>query len=232
MVTGICISWHHRGVYPEPGEGSLTYTAYHYAATLMNYLAHAYLSFGQPEILVGNMISDFVKGKTKFTYLQGIQNGIALHRAIDEFTDAHPATKKAKEFFRPAYRLYSGAFIDVVYDHFLASDINEFETSTSLKDFSMQVYTTLEEYFSMLPARFQNILPHMRQHNWLFNYQYTWGIERSFGGLVHRAEYMTESATAFTLFNENYDELKECYDIFFPTLKKFAARYLSELLLA
>jgi acyl carrier protein phosphodiesterase len=32
----------------------------------MNYLAHAYLSFNDPEILVGNMISDFVKGKKKF----------------------------------------------------------------------------------------------------------------------------------------------------------------------
>ncbi len=65
----------------------------------MNYLAHAYLSFNQPEIFLGNMISDFVKGKTKFGYPPGIQNGIALHRAIDEFTDAHPATKKAAAFF-------------------------------------------------------------------------------------------------------------------------------------
>jgi len=29
----------------------------------MNYLAHAYLSFDHEEILVGNLISDFVKGK-------------------------------------------------------------------------------------------------------------------------------------------------------------------------
>jgi hypothetical protein len=29
----------------------------------MNYLAHAYLSFNEPDILVGNLISDFVKGK-------------------------------------------------------------------------------------------------------------------------------------------------------------------------
>ena len=71
----------------------------------MNYLAHAYLSFNQQEILVGNMISDFVKGKTKFNYPEGIQKGIALHRAIDEFTDTHPATKEAAAFFRPAYRL-------------------------------------------------------------------------------------------------------------------------------
>lgn len=144
----------------------------------MNYLAHAYLSFNQPEILVGNMISDFVKGKTKFTYTQGIQNGIALHRAIDEFTDAHPATKKAKEFFRPAYRLYSGAFIDVVYDHFLSVDTNAFDNSTALENFTVQTYDTIENNFSVLPPAFQNIFPHMKQYNWLYNYQYPAGIEK------------------------------------------------------
>ena len=60
----------------------------------MNYLAHAYLSFNDPEILVGNMISDFVKGKKKFDYPLRIQAGIMLHRIIDEFTDGHPATRE------------------------------------------------------------------------------------------------------------------------------------------
>ena len=40
----------------------------------MNYLAHAYLSFGNEDILVGNMISDFVKGKKKYDYSITIQN--------------------------------------------------------------------------------------------------------------------------------------------------------------
>jgi acyl carrier protein phosphodiesterase len=198
----------------------------------MNYLAHAYLSFNRPEILIGNLISDFVKGKTKFTYPRGIQKGIMLHRAIDEFTDAHPATKKAKEFFRPAYRLYSGAFIDIVYDHFLALDTNEFDNYSTLKNFAAETYNTLEENFSVLPLPFQSILPHMKHHNWLLNYQYTAGIERSFGGLVRRAAYLKESDTAFAIFIDNYTELKQCYDIFFPSLKKFASHYLSELLLA
>jgi acyl carrier protein phosphodiesterase len=198
----------------------------------MNYLAHAYLSFNLPEILVGNMISDFVKGKTKVTYPPGIQNGIALHRAIDEFTDAHPVTKEAKEFFRPAYRLYSGAFIDVVYDHFLAVDTNEFTNSVALQNFTLQTYHTIEDNFSVLPPAFQNIFPHMKQHNWLFNYQYPAGIEKSFGGLVHRAAYINESGTAFAIFTENYAALKDCYDIFFPTVKKFASSYIGDLLLA
>ncbi len=41
----------------------------------MNYLAHAYLSFGDPDILAGNMISDFVKGKKKFDYPGPDTNG-------------------------------------------------------------------------------------------------------------------------------------------------------------
>ncbi|HEY8657933.1 MAG TPA: hypothetical protein VIL78_02790, partial [Hanamia sp.] len=86
----------------------------------MNYLAHAFLSFNNADILTGNMISDFVKGKAKFDYPGEIQKGIHLHRLIDSFTDSHEVTARAKKFFRPQYRLYSGAFVDIVYDHFLA----------------------------------------------------------------------------------------------------------------
>src|SRR5450432_2177318 len=105
----------------------------------MNYLAHVWLSFNQPEILVGNMISDFVKGKKRFDFDESIQKGIMLHRSIDTFTDTHNATKKANQFLKPAVGLYAGAFIDIVYDHFLALDKNEF-TDESLLQFSLNVY--------------------------------------------------------------------------------------------
>src|ERR1700709_705966 len=103
---------------------------YFILALIMNYLAHAYLSFNDPEILIGNLISDFVKGKAKYDYPERILAGINLHRAIDNFTDTHDSTRIAKEVFRPYYRLYSGAFIDVVYDHFLATDATEFSAAS------------------------------------------------------------------------------------------------------
>ncbi len=186
----------------------------------MNYLAHAYLSFGHPEILAGNMISDFVKGKKKFDYLPGIQKGIALHREIDNFTDTHAATRDAKEIFRPAYRLYAGAFIDVVYDHFLATDPNEF-TPPTLLQFTETTYKQLEPFMDAMPEKFQEIFPYMRQHNWLNNYQYPVGIERSMTGVVRRSAYLTESATAFALFEAHHAFLQSCYQRFFPDLKSF-----------
>lgn len=187
----------------------------------MNYLAHAYLSFGDPDILMGNMISDHVKGKKKFDYPEAIQKGITLHRAIDAFTDEHEATRAAKEVFRPAYRLYSGALTDVVYDHFLATDENEF-TEASLMQFSQQAYAQLELQTQWMPDNFARFFSYMKSQNWLFNYSSRWGTAKSLEGLVRRAAYLEESATAYHLFEQHYQLLRECYRQFWVDLKPYA----------
>lgn len=194
----------------------------------MNYLAHAYLSFGHEQILVGNLISDFVKGKKKFDYPADIQKGISLHRAIDMFTDNHAITKSAKDVFRQPYRLYSGAFVDVVYDHFLAVDSKIF-MEDSLANFSRGVYNILDKHSQFLPTDFAWMFPHMKLHNWLFNYSSRRGIELSFGGLVKRALYLNESDTAIALFEEHYDALRDHYKAFFPELQSFAFALFEEM---
>ena len=167
------------------------------------------------------MISDFVKGKKQFDYTENIQKGIRLHRAIDTFTDQHPVTKKAKEYFKPAVGSYGGAFMDIVYDHFLALDTNEF-SDPSLQDFAREVYTQLEVNQAFLAERFAQMLPYMSSQNWLYNYRFKEGMEKSFGGLVRRAKYLTTSAPAYDTFLENYTALSNHYHDFFPDVKKYA----------
>ncbi|MBL7741707.1 MAG: acyl carrier protein phosphodiesterase [Chitinophagaceae bacterium] len=174
------------------------------------------------------MISDYVKGKKKFEYPPGILRGIILHRLIDTFTDEHPATKKAKEVFRPHYRLYSGAFIDVVYDHFLATDKNEF-SGQALYDFSQQVYSILNKYKQWLPGPFAVMFPYMNDQNWLYHYRTLSGTGKSFGGLVRRAAYLEESSTAVRLFEANYQLLLQCYRQFWADVKPFAQKELEKL---
>jgi acyl carrier protein phosphodiesterase len=194
----------------------------------MNYLAHAYLSFDSPPIVVGNMISDFVKGAAKLGFSGKVQTGIMLHRHIDEFTDNHSATKRAKEFFRPAYRLYSGAVVDVLYDHFLANDASIFN-ETSLKKFSAGIYQHLELHTAELPPAFLHVFTYMRTDDWLFNYRTNEGMRKSLAGLVRRAAYLSESSTAYNLFLEHYVSLNECYHEFFKDVKLFAKQKLEEL---
>jgi acyl carrier protein phosphodiesterase len=173
------------------------------------------------------MISDFVKGKAKFQYSAAIQLGIQLHRDIDSFTDNHATTKEAKKVFTPLVRLYAGAFVDVVYDHFLANDISCFKDATALQNFVQKTYTVLQNNEQVLPYKFQQMLPYMQQQNWLYNYQFQWGIEKSFMGVVKRANYLNSSDTCFKAFIKNYSFLNNCYNTFIQDLKVYAATQLA-----
>lgn len=196
----------------------------------MNFLAHAYLSFGNSEILAGNMMSDFVKGKKRYDYYDQIQKGIVLHRLIDDFTDSHHSTKAIKKYFKSDYGLYSAVFTDVVYDYFLANDINVFPDENTLELFVSETYDKLTINYNQLEPNFQNIFIKMKEQNWLYHYRYPWGIEKSFAGIARRAKYMENSDKAFMIFQNDIENLRPYYDIFFPEVKEFATEQFDRLL--
>jgi acyl carrier protein phosphodiesterase len=174
------------------------------------------------------MISDFVKGKDKLGFNGNIQKGIALHRMIDGFTDAHPATKKAMEVFKPHYRLYSAPIMDILFDHFLANDKNLFDDE-SLKQFTQNIYRQLEINSVHLPNRFLHVFTYMKTENWLYHYKYPEGMRKSLQGLARRATYLDETDTAYHLFLEHHTYLNECYQNFFPYVKQFAKQKFEQL---
>lgn len=196
----------------------------------MNYLAHATLSFSDPAVLAGNMISDYLKGKTQYDLPLDVQVGIKLHRAIDDFTDHHASTKKIMELFRPQYRLYSGPFTDIVYDYFLANDPLAYSSDKALLKFTAETYATLDQYVEFFPAKFAGMYPYMKAQNWLYNYRLEEGIGRSFNGLVRRAAYLEESEIGFEIFLKNKAFILEQYNDFFPSVKNFAVHTLGHLL--
>ena len=175
------------------------------------------------------MISDYVKGKKKFDYPPAILKGIMLHRAIDNFTDLHEATKEAKKIFQPIYRLYSGAFVDVVYDHFLATDETYFTEST-LFNFSQEVYNNIDKHLHWLVNKFAIMYPYMKEQNWLYNYRKRWGIEKSMEGVTRRAVYINDSKPAFELFEQHYQLLADCSRHFLASVIPFAENRFKELL--
>ena len=186
----------------------------------MNFLAHSYLSFSE-EQLIGNMIADFVKNRDVARLPESIQKGIKLHRAIDTFTDAHPLIHEAKAPFRPLVRLYSGAFVDVAFDYFLANDTTE-NSQCEWQEHSQRVYAVLRRYEEFLPEVFKKVLDKMQQDDWLYNYRNEWGIEYSFRNVVNKAQFLDKTTNVFPVFLANKDFLREKYEIFFPEIKSFA----------
>ncbi len=194
----------------------------------MNFLAHAYLSFDQPGLLVGNLITDFIRGYPKKKLPSPIQKGIKLHHAIDKYTDHHPATLSAKKYLYPSSGRYWGVFLDVIYDHFLATDSSRFSLE-GLATFSTKVYQTLDTYEKYLPPRFKRIYPYMKRQDWLYSYHSKRGIYSAFKGIYHRANYLEESDVAYKAFIAHYQELQQCYLKFMPEMIIFSKAFIDEI---
>lgn len=135
---------------------------------------------------------------------------------------------KKQKIFRSQYRLYSGAFVDVVYDHFLATDEKYF-TEESLFDFSQDVYKKIDIHIDWLVDKFAFMYPYMKEQNWLYNYRTRWGIEKSMAGVARRAVYIDDAKPAFELFEQHYQLLQECSRHFLAAVIPFAENSLKEL---
>ncbi len=186
----------------------------------MNFLAHAFLSGYDKEILVGNFIADSVKGRQKEAYPVGIKKGIELHRLIDTFTDTHAVVKQTKERLRPEYGKFAGVIADMFYDHFLAADFHHF-AATPLLDFTGYVYATVQKYETYLPAEVQYFLPYMIKHNWLYRYAQVSGIQSSLEGLSRRSTFASNMATATQALELDYTLYQQDFHLFFPELQDY-----------
>jgi acyl carrier protein phosphodiesterase len=179
----------------------------------MNYLAHSILSFTDGQ-LVGNMIADFIKNNERENFPLEIQEGIKLHRAIDTFTDSHPAVSEAKKIFSPLVRLYSGAFVDVAFDYFVA----HLYTENELKEHSEKAYKILWENEKWLPENYKRMLVRMEQDDWLTNYRQDQGIKFSMQNVLNKAKYLDQDIPVFDTFLKNKELLQLWFDQFFPDI--------------
>jgi acyl carrier protein phosphodiesterase len=154
----------------------------------LNHLAHALVAVRAGGSIVGNLMGDFVKGDPAAGPLPDeILEGIRLHRRVDAFTDAHPATARSLLRFRPRFRRWGGVLTDIFYDHVLALRWDELGEGT-LRGFADRVYGELERarHAVPLPERMQRFLDYMRAADLLAAYAEVEGVDRALQGLARR----------------------------------------------
>lgn len=186
----------------------------------MNFLAHIHLSGNNEQLLIGNFITDFIRGKTYQNYPAQIQDGIQLHHKIDRFMDTHPLVKQSIERLYPHFNRYAMVIIDVFYDHFLAKNFHEYHTQ-SLEDFSQKTYTVLQLHYHWLPDKVQEFLPTMMKHNWLLNYKEFCGIQKALQSLSRRAKYSSNLDQALINLKDDYMFFEERFLQFFPEIMTY-----------
>jgi len=192
----------------------------------MNYLAHIFLSDGQPEVMIGNFIADSIKGSKYNVYPAEIQKGILLHRQIDTMTDAHPAFRNSTKRLHKNYGHYSGIIVDIFYDHFLAKNWTDY-SDVPLADYIQEFYKILRNNFELLPDNIQKMTPLMMESNWLLSYAGLEGIDRVLGGMNRRTKNRSGMDKAGQELREFYTLFEADFKVVMKDLQKLSTAYLA-----
>jgi acyl carrier protein phosphodiesterase len=183
----------------------------------MNYLAHCYLAFGNPDLLAGQFIADDVKGRKFENFPESIKRGILLHRFVDHFTDTWPGCLEIRAKLRPQLGLFSGIALDVFFDHILAL---EWDTHSELErsTFIQKTYDTLSDYEGYMTEKRKFLFHKMVEADWLGRYDKIEGISLTLTQMSRRIPGGEILLKASDQLEENKKFITEVFKIFFPQL--------------
>lgn len=190
----------------------------------MNFLAHWFLSGDSDDIKLGNFMGDWIKGKQYLSYSEQIQQGVLLHRFIDDYADKHEIFKKGIKRLRPAYGKYAGVVNDIFYDHLLIHQWKKY-TPLPLNLYIENIHQLLLKHCSIFPEKLQKVVPILINNNRLASYQYLAGLKDALMRMKNYAGLPDKATEAIEILTLNYKCFLEEFDVFFeeiiPACKKF-----------
>ena len=172
-------------------------------------------------LLVGALEGDFHKGPLRGDLPAGLEAGIALHRAIDAFTDAHYSVETIRARFPAPLRRYAGILIDLSFDHFLTRNWTQY-SDVPLAHFNAKIYSLLQQHSALLSPKAKRLALRLQQYDVL--------------GLYHRWEAVPDSAARIgerfrrgNPLRNTHDQLlplvtdlQQAFDDFYPDLIQFS----------
>ena len=197
----------------------------------MNWLAHILLAGPDGEDQLGGVLADLVSMTAARELPGGIRRGIALHLAIDSFSDAHAAfcasVRRISEGgvgLRPAAAAIA---VDVLYDHLLARDWPAYgPPGVALETFTGGFYALAAAHRALFPPRVQLAMDAMAVQDWLGSYRTLDGarvtLERIRCRLSPRAAAVCPLANAVEVFRRGADGFQSDFGRFWPVVSAHA----------
>lgn len=193
----------------------------------MNWLAHLHLSSPSSADRAGNLLPDLVGAKDQASAAPRYLHGMALHRAVDRFTDAHPVVKRSLELFTIGdgkWRRFGGVLTDLFYDHFLSIHWDQFCTIPRA-DFIAMCYRDLESELPHLPEAAQDVLKRMQQQDWLGSYASMEGMEIRLTCVAARLRRPTPLEEAMSVLKHQFGAFERDFLEFYPALQEMARNF-------
>ena len=188
----------------------------------MNFLAHLRLGPDDPQLALGGLLGDFVKGPVAALQLpDAVRQGIWLHRSIDAFTDRHPLVARSKARVSPERRRYAGIMVDMFYDHLLARHWQQF-ANQPLADFTAQMYRAVLTQQALMPARARTVLVRMASEDWLGSYVELSNLHMALDNMSRRLRPGNRLPGAVEELEQDYRGFEHDFLAFMPEVIDFA----------
>jgi len=186
----------------------------------MNWLAHVFLSQQNIEHQLGNILTDPLKARAWEGASEAFLRGIANHKRIDAFTDAHPIVSRSKKSLTQRGPL-KGVVLDILYDHFLTLHWERFST-IDREDFLETFHTQAIQAITTYPHKAQEVIQQVIKNKQLLSYTSMDGVIAAFGRIDLRLSDRARSkdtCTRYTpLIEAQWEGLEADFLLFFPEL--------------
>jgi len=187
----------------------------------MNYLAHILLSHPHDLEMLGNFLGDFVRNKDLEKMPETVQQGVRLHWKIDEFTDDHPSVKKTVEILKPALGRYASVASDILYDHFLCLNWEEY-CDIDLREFCDHFYFILNKKEKLLPEKLKIRKNTMIRYDFLMSTADEFRLLKTMEHMERRTSFKSNFTATLDVLRENKVELEGQFRELFGDLKLVA----------
>ncbi len=194
----------------------------------MNFLAHFHLAWPDDELIAGGLEGDYLKGPLRGRLPEGIERGVRLHRAIDGYTDRHPAVASVKREFSGGMRRYAGILVDLSFDHFLSRHWERF-SEVSVTDFNARIYASLEQQRHSLSPSARRMQARLAEHDLLGQYRHWQTVAASAERIGSRFRRDNPFAGVDDVLDPLRHKLESAFLDFYPDLVDFARLQRGEL---
>lgn len=179
----------------------------------MNFLGHLYFSNNDHQLMYANINGDFVRGRDLSHLPKKLEQGVLLHRMIDDYIDHHPVVLELlHKLYEPLPKV-AGIAVDLYFDHILAKEWDKFH-SKPLDKFIDEFYEATLENESHYPEKFKLMMSRMKEKNWLYQYQFEYGLMKACKGVSSRISFPNVLDTAHRVFKIYEKEVEKSFFAF------------------
>lgn len=184
----------------------------------MNHLSHLFLSGDDPQILIGNFITDFLLPMEQRVVSDRLKHGIQLHLFIDHTIDHNPVFLQSIRLLKTRQERYAPVVADIYYDYLLVQHWHEFSL-TDFFTFKSYCYSILMESANLeIPISAKHRIKRMVENDFLSSYISVDLIPHTFSFIKKRAKFQNHFDRALDDFLAMREELEKQFLVVFPEM--------------